>query len=199
MIIEEGKFYKTRDGGKVGPMAIYSMNPRYFCVLEDSAGRLWERNGERYQDHVVDLVEEYKDDTQLFKVGDILRYVGEVNKYGYYTVGKLYTVTKVRTNTQYEMTDNEGSGHHWCEATILANFERPSRIEIKPSSPVQSRKTLVPGVYGIVMIQEPTAETPKGSVTIRIDRSIRGATAEQLRDAIRVLGEVASFLEEEDK
>lgn len=82
--IEAGRFYKTRDGRKVGPMIV--LNPRVWTFYEVSGdGRLWQSNGTGSNQAVgEDLIAEWIDEPAAkakpsndnaqpkFKVGDVV-------------------------------------------------------------------------------------------------------------------------------
>lgn len=67
MQIEEGKFYRTRDGRKVGPMEVYDGDGFSFC----SGGRTYNSYGGFYSMGISDkdLVSEWSDTPQL--LGDM--------------------------------------------------------------------------------------------------------------------------------
>lgn len=71
MKIEEGKFYKTRDGHKVGPMLRHMSGAVYwktdavrFHNAINSYGLFWYKNGEydKWDNHPLDLIEEWADE-----------------------------------------------------------------------------------------------------------------------------------------
>lgn len=62
MQIEEGKFYRTREGMKVGPMRRYDLDSWYDDGAKMPYARLWRDNGERYcGDKERVITEEWKD------------------------------------------------------------------------------------------------------------------------------------------
>lgn len=127
---------------------------------------------------------EEKDDTQMFKVGDRVKQKS--------TDDYVYKVLAIDNQGNYsiELTEDKiggGIGNIFTSVTDL-NLEL-----VTPSSPVQSRKTLVPGVYGRVRLNDYPAGTGIASVQWQGSNLF---TANELREVIQVLGEVADYLEE---
>lgn len=62
MQIEEGKFYRTHEGIKVGPMRRHDADSWYNSTEEVLGFRLWRDNGERFfGDNEQVIIEEWKD------------------------------------------------------------------------------------------------------------------------------------------
>lgn len=204
--IVEGKFYKTRDGRKVGPMR----KAGYGWVAD--SGRVmasdyidWYNKGNYhyYNETSHDLIEEWKeeacpsknqirewgnlslDNTQMFKVGDRVQ-----SKSGddFYNGGKVATVVRLESD-KYSYTQIWLDTGYWTieKALVLA--------DTKPSSPVQSRKTIVEGEYGNLSIYY-KHDQPKTLDSLRIEVTTSKHTAQELREMIRVLGDIVEFLEE---
>lgn len=72
-------------------------------------------------------------------------------------------------------------------------------VSVEPKSPIQeevvTKRKLVPGVYGHVIVNS----YGNGKVVYHIDRSVRGATAEELEEASHILAQLAEFLRSEEK
>lgn len=66
MKIEKGKFYKTRDGRKVGPMRDdwnYESLFKFHVTVGELDGDLWEISGKNYRSAERDLVSLWQDET----------------------------------------------------------------------------------------------------------------------------------------
>lgn len=94
--IEAGKFYKTRDGRKVGPMAAWPDEEDCFKSSDLLRGGLWKTDGSSYfkgASDSPDLIAEWIDEPvakpsndnakQKFKVGDRVKYVEKGPTGGY--------------------------------------------------------------------------------------------------------------------
>lgn len=190
--IVEGRYYKTRDGRKVGPMRKVG----YGWVAD--SGRImasdyidWysEGNYHYYNETSHDLIEEYKDDTQLFKVGDRVKKKDGTSFSNY---EMFVNVTEVKNGCVWLTT-----GYHLTpERLELANEQiviKEKFVGEQSSSPVQSRKTLVPGVYGRLRVGETGLRNDEQTVSVFASNY---HTAQELREMIRVLGDIVEFLEE---
>lgn len=69
MKIEVGKYYKTRDGRKAGPIEHWAKHPTFnICGYVDKARLIWAEDGKYgYYGSVLDLVEEWKEEPKLWK------------------------------------------------------------------------------------------------------------------------------------
>lgn len=196
--IVEGKFYRTRDFRKVGPMKMLESGVGWVAEsgrIETSCDYDWYKNGTYGHDgapHKLDLIEEYKDNAQMFKVGDRVRDMEWNNG------AHVGTIVEVFPDDKYTPYRIDYSPHRYgvCAGSVGDNNSNLVLVETVPSSPVQSRKTLVPGVYGRVKINDYPAGTGIASVQWQGSNLF---TANELREVIRVLGEVAEFLEDEGK
>lgn len=92
--IEAGKFYKMRDGRKVGPLSKYDIDS-WECKNIEWAGLLWRNNGQRYYrdnpegDLIAEWVDERVDAGGGFKAGDRIRLIS--NPSGDSNIGDEYT------------------------------------------------------------------------------------------------------------
>lgn len=114
------------------------------------------------------------------KIGDKYMFIGEPNKHGFYTKGKVYEITNIFEGGLY-MEDNFGKAHSWNEESVNEKFE-------PVSSPIRTvtRREVVPGQYGIVYISS------ANEVWIAASKH----TVEELREAAHILNQIAEVLEE---
>lgn len=67
MKIEEGKYYRTRDGQKVGPMRRSNCRDYQWTAFFNNDNRLWDAFGRRYMESYgsTDLIAEWTDDSPV--------------------------------------------------------------------------------------------------------------------------------------
>jgi len=206
--VEEGKYYKTRDGRKVGPMKFGTKNwwmtdgiggtsdfyytqhnPQYAAFSGKSSAM---RNNEPAAD---DLIEEWKDEQMpKFKVGDRVKWNNPGLEVGAW---QDFLITEVNEKcTTYTGTDSVngfgGFSFHWDL----------SLVEETPKSPVRERmvKEIVPGVYGRIEV-----DGRFGSIinfrmlSVSGNKSnIYGFTVKDLRNAAIVFNQLADALEDDE-
>lgn len=122
------------------------------------------------------------------KIGDKYRFIGEPNKHGFYTKGKVYEITNIFEGGLY-MEDNFGKSHSWNEESVNEKFE-------PASSPIHTvtRREIVAGEYGCVDV-----DVYSGGMSVVVDFSTVRHDAEQLREAAHLLNQIAEVLEENGK
>lgn len=203
--IELGKFYKARDGRKIGPIEKGEQwtpqegQPWPFAFGDNH----FDRNGyscfggdglnNRRDD---DLIEEWKEEVMepKFKVGD--------------------RVANVRgdTATIMEISSSEGVKVKWdCVegfAWVMNSFLPESTFELitpKPKSPVVERnvtvKEIVPGVYGRVEVKPWSAKPDELVFGLTSDSDGKAhfmvtMLPQELRQAAEVFNQLADYLEE---
>lgn len=59
------------------------------------------------------------------------------------------------------------------------------------------RRDIVPGIYGVVIVSD--TQDVEGGIRLRIDRSLSGCNADELREAAHLFTQLAEFLDEEGK
>jgi len=180
--IEAGKFYKTRDGRKVGPMEKTAHSGDRYWVSKDiglpSYGPYWCENGAFYEDKEFkfDLIAEWaepaapaapavatasNDNAPKFKVGDrvvALADWGDVKK------GEIYTIPFVDEDGDVYLTRNRMGGYN----DYMTNDE----LQLVTSAPSPSTPTIV------ALIEN---GTPKPSASPKIHSTTSAATTEASR------------------
>ncbi len=133
--IEAGKFYKTRDGRKVGPMLVDSWHESQYGwtvdhYFESRMGKAWRSDGTfdstKGRENIADLVAEWVDEskaqndnrpTPKFKVGDIVIAKNKSSS-GDVQVGDVLKVTGVYGD-RISFVDRNGRNNGWTDR----NFE----------------------------------------------------------------------------
>lgn len=172
LTIESGKFYKTRDGRKVGPMERFDAES--WCV--NQSGNLWADNGERYFNYdkggPTDLVALWEEPASnenavvakpKFKVGDRVVTVDNKNDLG--------TITRAENGLFAISWDERPSARqllHWTE-------------------PEMSFATTTPTTPAIVALIE--NGTPRPSTAPKVHTSQEAATTEAERLALEHPGQ----------
>lgn len=139
LTIQAGKFYKTRDGRKVGPMLVY--DDEYFHVRSGSefGSVIWREDGSAAWHRDPDLIAEWVDEPASqpvaeqpaakpkFKVGDRVRVF--CSRWDAAPVGSLATIRKVldhHTPPAFTAAIDGGDGFDW--------FFEPDEIELHAES-----------------------------------------------------------------
>lgn len=203
--IEEGKFYITRDGRKVGPIQEqghkewpFDLNHFKQRDLEDDlACTLWDKNGKSVDKSNLDLISEYKEPE--IKVGDLYTFVGEESCF--FESGAVYTVKQISKTIGYTqiVTNNSISGqqHYWKDSDFN-KFFRPAyafgtTTEIKsyaeynqPPSPIQTTTVnkIISGDYGRLRISSDGYHSLNLSI---IDGKSRCVSVDEMREMIDLL------------
>lgn len=186
--IEEGLYYWTRDGRKVGPMVI-----RNHLALDDKntnpvfvdGGSGYEPGHELYQTHHEDLISEYKEPE--IKVGDLYTFVGEEKGHGYYTKGKTYKITGVYGDDEYTMSDNKGTPKHWWSSKhIEESFIPGSFGDLSVVSPIQTTTVnkIISGDYGRLRVSSDGFHALNLSI---IDGRSRCVSVDEMKEIVTIL------------
>lgn len=140
--VEAGRYYKTRDGRKVGPMDGWREGA--FREVEGD-GRFWHRDGEgQFKANGEDLVAEWVDEPARLKVGDYV--VGKSN-IGCDVSGPIEVVDDGDTSQPYRV---EGL---WCYAKDIKLADNPSNkadLSTCVPFPQVGDAVLIPGVVSAI-------------------------------------------------
>lgn len=116
MKIETGKYYKTRDGNKVGPMYNYDNTAYCWNVPGEREGR-WSVFGEDgYATHGAvdnhgDIIAEWQEPMK-YKVGDKVRIVAQTHGHRF-EIGSSVTICEVLNSAGVEYYDAKNDNEHW--------------------------------------------------------------------------------------
>lgn len=126
------------------------------------------------------------------KIGDKYRFIGEPNKHGFYTKGKVYEITNIFEGSLY-MEDNFGKSHSWNEESVNEKFE-------PASSPIRTvtRREIVAGLYGKVFINDYDELANTVSLNVKEDFGCVSFNAEELREAAHILNQIAEVLSDNE-
>ena len=163
MKIESGKYYKSRDGQKVGPMYSFSNHAKSGVLYADvnGAARAFYIDGgkRKFMGNVGDLIAEWIDDPVTGTLRELNVHVGDVIKLvsgsqDGWADGNCYTI-----KPDGRVLNNDGSGQYWGNISdqdddLGIKFRIISRAS-SPSPVITETVTtqrIVPGVYGRVSI-----------------------------------------------
>jgi hypothetical protein len=200
MKIEAGKYYKTRDGRKVGPI-----------TTSATRGWPWEVNGGKYdstirtrwawrddgsfqedETHTLDLIAEWTDGP-AFTVGAKVRVTSDA--YGKEQLGKTGRVVEVGRSgsLDIEIEYDEPLIH---ANGLKRNQYRSDDLELIPDGPVRTvtRREVVEGVYAHVAVCPHEPGTVLVGFANPYDQHFRAMTASELKAAAAVLLELAGVL-----
>lgn len=196
MKIESGKYYRTRDGRKVGPMEHYSGGQDGFSFC--CGGSTYNSYGGYYSlgASVHDLIAEWTEEPEQgtlkelnVQPGDVVECLSDELAFGSLTVGERYVSQSINL-----IVDDDGEEFPWTVATfrIISRASKsttPAPDVATPPSPVRTvtRKEIVPGVYGFVRVHDP------GSKYVRINIDAAMSVAD-LTQAIETLTEIRDAL-----
>lgn len=129
MKLEVGKYYRTAEGEKVGPMLAWAGGENEYHFDGDEDGRLWWGDGtRRYGDSDGVIVAEWVDPAVKFKVGDRVRVAGgETPEFGVLVFEDIDGTWLVHFdgwdgghNAPSSGLTLSGSSHYWVETRRLA-------------------------------------------------------------------------------
>jgi plastocyanin len=203
MKIEAGKFYKMRDGRKVGPMNVPPKAARWSSVVKydtvvDGEYRGWCDGGcysTGFLENDLDLIAEWTDEPAQpetgtlaelnVKPGDVVRYVPSGNHHK--ILEDKHVSTSDGGSVDYELQwNNVPSWHIVSRASDVAT---PPEHSTTPPSPVRTvtRKEIVPGEYGVVRVYH-----DESILSVAMDFGLSIAAIDQ---AIQTLTEIRDALE----
>lgn len=169
LTIEAGKFYRTRDGRKVGPILIYSSGEHFH--VEDGTflgDQLWNADGTVLSSNRAnDLVAEWIDEPAVeapakpaakFKVGDKVRAL--VSSFGDdFKKGEIYEVSAVEYGRVRVVSDSNGRVNGWGEGNFeLAATPAQSFIVARLTASGEPRPNVRPRVHATLAEAEAEAQ-----------------------------------------
>lgn len=130
-----------------------------------------------------------------FKVGDRVTLKSDVNQGVGWTHGNEYVVTRVYQDEHgYNRIKTNTDDHGSTTNGWLAEYFEP--IMIGPIRTV-TRKEIVPGVYGKVLINSYDKESSTVWINVKEDFGCVEFNSEQLREAAHILNQIAEALEDD--
>jgi len=150
--IEAGKFYRTRDGRKVGPMKASSWSDGWYDESASITSQRWEKDGSYIigQTTQLDLIAEWTDEpatttevtndnaapaTPKFKVGDV---VEALYDWCEVKAGETYTVKAAKDELVALLVDEDGDP--WCHMTF-GEVKLVEPAPVPPSTPTTTTPT----------------------------------------------------------
>ena len=181
MKLEAGKYYRTRDGRKVGPMNVPPKKSHWSSiVVADCNGKAWLKGGVYFSDipDPLDLIAEWTDEPEQpttgtlaelnVKPGDVVEYIPSGNYHvvaqnkhikSTYGINVPYisqwdTVSEFRIISRASQSTTPSPDVATPPYTGLT--PTPLTHSTTPHSPVRTvtRKEIVPGQYGLVTIDD---------------------------------------------
>lgn len=175
--LEVGKYYRTRDGQKVGPILIWSERAlNKYSDHETDGTDIWKDNGRRFSDvkSDTDLIAEWTDTPEVGTLAEIGADVGDVVEWQdltykpYMTVdeliqkhdgeGMLYDCSIYGRSQgyfdtqQFRIISRASDAKSSVELSVDLGEAIKQVVAESQSGPVQLRKVIVPGVYGKVVV-----------------------------------------------
>ena len=149
MQIEIGKYYKTRDGQKVGPMR-RTVHPHANMRFTDDEVNHWTENGTEYNTMPSgrDLISEWVDESDIGTLRDLNVQVGDVVKWLVGSTPVEYTIGLILGDRYYECDDYEDELSNSAAWRIISRASQPSPVITE----TVTTQRIVPGVYGRVSI-----------------------------------------------
>lgn len=196
MKIEAGKYYKTRDGRKVGPIT-KGQEPykdgrpapwpfRFGIFWYRSDGFSCPGEAQLHNDD-DDLISEWVETTDI-EVGAKYIFLDphSVDTTGaYFTKGKSYMLKYINRYGEPVLIDKRGKEHEWAIGHFKLSFKKECLSPIR----TVTRLEIVPGSYGVIQVHK--------DGKIGMLPSVK--SADQLREAAHILNQIAEVLEENGK
>jgi hypothetical protein len=200
--IEVGKFYRTRDGHKVGPMRNANYGDGFDWVYDGGSG-CWSREGKQQNKHKPegDLIAEWTDEPAPVKEVGTFAEIGA-------QVGDVVANKAYMSDTYFVCHGDEGlyacrdefgrKRHGWNSSASGWRIIRRAS-DAKPAGPVitETVKRIVPGVYGRIGVGGAHNDCVWLWLTeANGDYDLMALlTAAEIRAAITTLTEIADALE----
>lgn len=132
--LEEGKYYRTRDGRKVGPMQFYGAGYQLLFCCVNGLERFWRECGKHHFGcDEIDLVAEWAEATSMdiYSLDKPFGWLDEATqkalKDHYYDGGKLEIYTADGWVTR---SKGDGCGVGWYKALIHRAVKKPEVVEV---------------------------------------------------------------------
>lgn len=201
MKIEAGKYYRTQDGRKVGPMSKSKFGSEVGkCESWEWHGRdgiYWNALLNSEKVHPLNLVSEWVEGPQVgtlkeigAKPGDVVKVVGLVGQGECVTTGVGWIIKKVENSEYFGVRPTYKLEHPGVRLSHDHHLWKiVCRVE-EPKGPIQTvtKKKIVPGVYDNLSINE--------DIGIHVGWTYG---VDQIKELIKTLQSVVEVLEEENK
>ena len=150
MKLEVGKYYKSRDGQKVGPMhSISNHDETIYADVNGAVRGFYVNSGERiFEGYVGGIIAEWIDESDIGTLRDLNVQVGDVVKWLVGSTPVEYTIGLILGDRYYECDDYEDELSNSAAWRIISRASQPSPVITE----TVTTQRIVPGVYGRVSI-----------------------------------------------